>query len=320
MPGADVQIVDISSGPYDQDTCSTPKKAFLKNLADHGVNTIIRYYSDKNNTPCKNVTKEERALLHDHGFNLAIVYQYMGRTPGRYTKETGAKDGKFCIGRADEIKQPDGSAIYFGIDADTAIHNPEGVLQYFEQVNKAFKGRFKIGCYGAGTVCDQVLAKGLVAFTWVPEAPAWNGTRAFMNSGKWTFYQNKTDMTKSGLSKGHGIEVDTDIVNPKFDSVGAFDRQGTLIKYEKASVQAVADARRWVNRLSMPLFDKPGGTRIGHMCIARMVRVLAPAAESGWVSIDIDEDGQPNGFCEAKHLATLSNMPEWVSGCQPMPL
>lgn len=314
-----IQIIDISSGPFDKKTCSKPKTDFLKNLSDRGVKTIIRYYSDENNLPCKNVTKDERKLLHDSGFSLAIVYQFEGRTPGRYTKATGQKDSGTCLTKANAINQPDGSAIYFGIDADVGTHEPNGVLSYFDEINKAFGGRYQVGCYGAGSICKAVRQKGLVTFTWVPEAPAWSGTRDFMNDGDWTFYQNKTDMEKSGLSKGYGIEVDTDFINPKFDTIGAFDASGALVKYDKQEVNAIAQARRWVKPLRMPLLDKPQGREIGHMCVARSVRVL-DETQNGWAQIDIDEDGQANGYCEAKHLLPLNQMPVWIKGCQPMPL
>lgn len=314
-----VQIIDISSGPFsDHRTCSNPKAAFLQGLADHGINTIIRYYSDEDNLPCKNVTPHERKILHDHGFFLAIVYQFKGREPGRYSKQSGVKDAAFCLKRAKEMNQPEGSAIYFGIDADTGTHDLAGVLAYLDEINKAFNRRFLVGCYAAGTICKAVLEKGLATFTWVPEAPAWSGTRAFMNSGNWTFYQNKTDMKRSGLSKGHGIEVDTDIVNPKFDTIGAFDKDGTLVKYKQQDVEAIANARKWVNRLQMPLLDSPNGQPKGHMCIARMVHVLS--AENGWALVDIDEDGQSDGYCLEQHLSPLAQMPEWTSGCSPMPL
>jgi hypothetical protein len=315
-----VQIIDISSGPFDDlKACAKPKTLFLNGLVNHGINTVIRYYSDKNNTPCKNITLQERTLLHDYGFNVAIVYQYLGRTPGRYTKETGGKDAAFCLKRADEIKQPDGSAIYFGIDADTGTHDPAGVLHYLEEVQKTFRNRFQVGCYGAGAICKRALEHKLVTFTWVPEAPAWAGTKDFMNSGQWTLYQNKTDMVRSGLSRGHGIEVDTDIVNPNADTIGAFRRDGTIARYDKAEMQIIADGRKWANQLEVPLFDRPGGSQTGHVCIARMVRIL-DTLENGWVSIDTDEDGQPDGCCEAKYLSPLTNMPEWSRGCAPMPL
>ena len=314
-----VQIIDISSGPFDKETCSHPKPDFLRNLAERGIRTVIRYYSDQDNLPCKNISREERSLLHDFGFSVAIVYQFNGRAPGRYTKETGKKDARFCLTRAEEIGQPDGSAIYFGIDADTATHDPAGVIDYLVEVNRIFGGRFLIGCYGAGTICKKALDEELVALTWVPEAPAWSGTRDFMNSGRWTFYQNKTDMTLSKLSKGHGIEIDTDIVNPKFNTIGAFARDNSIVSYDASDVRAIADARKWVNQLKMPLFDSPGGSQIGHMCIARMVTVLSPLS-AGWVSIDIDEDGDPNGCCESRFLSPLAIMPRWMPGCAPMPL
>src|SRR4051794_15327352 len=205
---------------------------------------------------------------------------------GRYTAATGRKDAAFCLDRANEICQPDGSTIYFGIDADTAVHDPQGVLDYLTEVNAALAPRFAIGCYAAGKICELALNRRLVTFTWVPEAPAWSGTREFMNSGKWTFYQNKTDMRKSDLSRGHGIEVDTDIVNPANSTIGAFDRAGNLVSYPKEDLDAIATMRMWVNQKETTLFDRPGGSKVGHMCIARMVRVISKV-DANWVTIDI---------------------------------
>jgi hypothetical protein len=140
-----------------------------------------------------------------------------------------------------------------------------------------------------------------------------------MKDMTWTFYQNKTDMLKSGLSKDFGIKVDTDIVNPAVDTIGAFARDNSIVKYDAVELKAIADCRKWVKPLTMPIFDKPHGHMKGHMCIARMVRVLAQL-EPGWVSIDIDEDGDADGCCEARHLLPLESMPAWEGGCTPMAL
>lgn len=315
-----IQIIDISEGPFEDEVhCTGPKDRLLKNFADRGVNTIIRYYSDKNNTTCKNITPYERDILHGYGFNIAIVYQYQGRAPGRYNAAHGVADAELCLNKANEIKQPDGSAIYFGIDADASTHNPSDVVAYLDAVNKKFAGRFAIGCYGAGTVCRRALDHPYIAFTWVPEAPAWDGTQDFMNDKLWTFYQNKTDMTKSGLSDGRGYKVDTNFVNPKFDTIGAFRKDGTPVKYDRTEVGLIASQRKWVNISELPIFDRPHGTKVTHMCIARMVRVLSDI-DQDWVNVDIDEDGEANGVCEKKYLSPLDKMPKWTNVCSPVSL
>lgn len=320
MSTPSIQIVDLSEGPFDNHTdCSSPKQRFLQGLANHGIKTVIRYYSDQNNLPCKNITVQERQLLHSFGFSVAIVYQYNGRMPGRYTAATGRTDGAFCLGKANELRQPDGSALYFGIDADTAVHDPGGVIDYFTEINTILGARFRIGCYAPGAICAEAQKQKLVSYTWVPEAPAWSGTRDFINSGHWTMYQNKTDMRSSELSKGHGIDVDTDIVSPTSNTIGAFDQHGNIAMYAPADVQAIAAARMWVNQAQMPIFDAPGGHQIGHMCIARMVTVLA-RVNVDWVSVDINEDGRSEGVCQLRSLSPLQAMPAWTPGCTPIPL
>jgi hypothetical protein len=312
-----IEIIDISSGPFSDKKCSVPRSEFLKNLSERGIKTVIRYYSDKDNLPCKNITPRERALLHDYGFNVAIVYQYNGRAAGRYTRESGAKDALFCLSRATEINQPEGSAIYFGIDADN--HEPLGVIAYLAEVRKAFQGKFQVGCYGSGAVCKLALDQGVTDFTWIAEAPAWDGTRDFMNSGRWTIYQNKTDMKRTKLSLGGVLEIDTDILNPSFETMGAFAKDNSIVRHERTQLQTIVDKRRWVNDLSMLLFDKPGGVQVGHMCVARTVRIISDLGD-GWVSIDIDEDGDEDGCCKSASLSAFDKMPLWRKGCAPMDL
>lgn len=319
------QIVDIATGPYfDQNTCSQPKDAFYKSLVSNGVKTIIRYYSgitpgepiNNGGLACKNITREERAIIHAHGLSLAVVYQYEGRTPGRYSAETGTRDAKFCIERAKYLKQPEGSPIYFGIDSNTSDHPIDGVKRYLEKVREEFKGRYQIGCYGPGAVCAAV-APDIAKYTWIPESPAWEGTRDYMNKGNWTFYQNKSNVDLSTWTKPFAVRIDTNFLNPKFNTIGAFNKDGSIARYDKSEVARIAAKRMWVTAGQLPILDRPDGAPKGHMCIARIVHVVGEI-KNGWAAIDINEDGQVDGYCTATGLSPLSKMPEWHGPCVPM--
>ncbi|TLP64458.1 DUF1906 domain-containing protein [Parasedimentitalea maritima] len=297
-----------------RDGCTRPNHDFYETLAFAGVNTVIRYYSDQNNANlnCKNVTRRERDMLHEHGLALAIVYQFEGRSKNRFTGARGTQDAEFCLHRAQVIGQPSGSAIYFGVDSDAALNSDQGVTEYFQAVAQVFAGRFDIGIYAAGARCDLIQSAGLASRFWVPEAPAWLGTHAYMNSNRWHMFQNKTNIDLSAVTDGHGqkIHIDTNIVNPdQTRSIGAFNGDGSERLYDAQHLTSVVRAHYWVNRDRLPVYDFPGGAEVGHVCIARTVHVTS--SHGGWAEVDIDEDGLPEGYCQQDGLLPLNQMPKW---------
>ena len=330
-PDSRMHVIDMANAPFfDRDdvvrgldagnACTRPNHAFLEGLVNSGVDTVLRYYSDQNNAglTCKNVTRRERDLLHDHGLALAIVYQFEGHAKNRYTGQRATQDGAFCLERARVIGQPEQSTIYFGVDSDRGANTDQGVLDYFREIRRVFGGRFNVGIYAAGVRCELIRKAGLAKYFWVPEAPAWAGTRDFMNSGKWTVFQNKTNINNSRITAGMDpvLHIDTDIINPATtDTIGAFLRDGTLRRYDPARLHAIADARHWVTTGKLEVFDEPDGSVAGHICIARTVHVLEAGGEWAWV--DTDEDGIADGYCRQSALSPLSNMPKWRrTGCK----
>ena len=321
---ANAAFFDRTRGPTDltsTSACRQPNTLFYEVLANSGVDTVLRYYSDENNAglACKNVTRRERDLLHDHGLALAVVYQFNGRARDRYTGPRATRDARFCLDRARAIGQPEGSAIYFGVDSDAALNSDAGVIAYFQEVNRIFGGRYAVGIYAAGARCRLIRNAGLARYFWVPEAPAWAGTGDFMNSGDWTVFQNKTDINQSLMTSGLGqpIAIDTDIVNPaQGNTIGGFNRDGSIKTYDPARLRAVAEARHWVKEGKLELFEDPGAGGAGHLCIARTVRVLDISGDWAWV--DINEDGIADGYCRRAGLAPLAQMPTWKRGCSPM--
>lgn len=328
-----VHVIDMGNAPFfdrqdapagldGMNACTRPNHDFLSALSNSGIDTVIRYYSDENNAglSCKNVTRRERDVLGEHGLALTIVYQFEGRARNRYTGARAAQDAQFCLERARVLNQPAGSAIYFGVDSDAALNSDQGVLDYFREVNRIFAGRYRVGIYAAGARCDLIRRAGLAEFFWVPEAPAWAGTRDFMNSGQWTMYQNKTDIEKSWITRdmGQTLAIDTNMVNPlQGNTIGGFRVDGSEMTYDRRTLDTIAGARRWVTDGKLDILEEPDGAPVAHACVARMVHVLEEL--DGWALVDIDEDGFAEGYCRSSGLAPLSSMPAWRrAGCTPM--
>ncbi|MBP1853322.1 glycoside hydrolase domain-containing protein [Rhizobium halophytocola] len=326
-----LHIIDMANAAYfDRDqvpdgldgtnACRQVNDRFLANLRDRGVDTIIRYYSDRNNAGlnCKNITVRERDLLHDFDFAVGIVYQYNGRARDRYTMQTADHDSRFILERAKRIGQPEGSTIYIGVDSDRSLNTDENILAYFALLNARLTPQYRIGVYAAGSRCRLLKERGLASFFWIPEAPAWDGTQAFLNSGDWTFFQNKTEVGQSALTRdvGQAVRIDTSIVNPAAgNSIGAFKRDGTIKTYGAAKLETIAAHRKWVNVPRLEILDRPQGRPVGHSCVARTIHVLSES--DGWAEVDRDEDGLSDGYCRSGDLAPLAEMPRWKRGCVP---
>lgn len=307
VTNSNIQIVDTGHG-------TNPD--FLRPLAENGVRTIFRYYAQENNIPGKNITPYERDMIFDHGLSIAIVYQHQAYLSGRFTTATGTRDANFCLERAAEIRQPRGTTIFFGVDSDT--HSDASVLEYLTAVRRVIGNRYEIGCYGSGAHCVAALNAGLVSYTWVAEAPAWGGTRSFINSGRWTLYQNKTQIEDSPIMSAGGVPIDTNVLNPSFNTIGAFDRNGDRVGYDPMQVALNYERRMFVHATELNVRESPGGRVLSHMCIARTVHVLG--VENGWARIDTNEDGRADGYVSAEFLRPLHQMPAYVSGCQPLAL
>lgn len=301
-----IQIVDTGHGT---------NATFLRGLADNGVKTIIRYYAQENNLPGKNITPRERDMIFDHGLSVAIVYQWEAYRPGRFNPEMGRRDADFCMQRAAEINQPHGSAIFFAVDNDS--HTREDVMSYLAAVKRRLDGRFQIGCYGSGHQCDAVINDGSATMAWIAEAPAWRGTREFINSRRWHIYQNKTQIESNPHMSAGGVPIDANILNSRYDSIGAFDRSGAIVRYDSATVRQIYDRRMFVTATQLNIRERPrpNGRVISHVCVARTVHVLS--IRNGWAEIDLDEDGRADGYCSAEFLVPVHQMPAYVRGCTP---
>lgn len=316
-PGAPPNMATVSGGGSSKvqivDTGHGTNATFLRALADNGVKTIFRYYAQGNNLPGKNITARERDMIFDHGLSIAIVYQWEAYRPGRFNPAAGREDARFCMERAAEIGQPHGSAIFFAVDNDS--HSREDVVAYLEAVKRTLDGRFQIGCYGSGYQCAGVIDAGCATMAWIAEAPAWRGSREFINSRRWHIFQNKTQIESNRYMSAGGIPIDTDILNSRYDSIGAFDRHGSVVRYDSATVRQIYDRRMFVTATQLNIRERPHGRVTSHVCVARTVHVLS--IENGWARLDLDEDGRADGYCSAEFLVPLHQMPAYVRGCTP---
>jgi hypothetical protein len=245
----------------------------LKNL---GVKVIIRYYALKPqpDLPEKIIHKAEADAILNSGLSLAISYQYFNGNIETFTPERAKADVASCVKRADEIGQPKGSAIYFGVDAGWDSESDiKKVLDYFSTLNKEVheknQDRFSIGIYGSGLMCERMRTAGYAKFFWIAGlSDGWPGRTHFVKGSKWNLYQNVLEFPVGS------VKVDTDVVNPNAAAIGSFHRPSPgspAVMDGPIDNQVVLNVQRFVKGNGHVLLDKPGGTVLRKLAASKMV-------------------------------------------------
>jgi hypothetical protein len=189
----------------------------LDDLKDQGVECIIRYIST-NTAGSKVVKPAEARAIAAAGLKLALVFEVWGGVNnfahGDIDGDSGASHGDFARQWAANVGAPDNTIIWFAIDTDcTPGQYQQLVKPYLMAARTALQGKYRIGVYGCGYVCDQARADGLVDGTWLAQSMGFNGSRACRAAGRWTLLQGP-ETTLEGLS------IDTNEANG--DDYGAF--------------------------------------------------------------------------------------------------
>jgi len=287
-----------------------------KQIADAGITTVMRFYTrlanfDHGAYQNTALSKTELKALEDQGLAIATVFQYFSGGIGRTFHEPSKKlyDVRDALKNADIVKQPEGSAIYFGADFDLGIgdrkKNITAVKKYFEHAqNEVSKSGRKIGVYGCGRTCEVLAEEKWDMYYWISASVGYWHTAEFFNSGNWHLFQTKTEVTRP-----YG-EIDTNILNPKFTSFGQWRSNGSAVIEPAAVSQSVLDARRFVAPRRMQLFSDPTrpeqtgitleGIDRARTLSGRPVRVICQQGDA--VGVSLDEAATQRGYCRASDL------------------
>lgn len=237
----------FSSFPAIIDASAHIDGAKAKALKTRGVKTVFRYYSHlPPSLPEKDLQPEEASIILGEGLSLGVVFQHYNNCYRTFENKWGKEDAEQALRMAAALKQPAGSAIYFGVDGDWPWASMlEQVVAYFEDVHKVFEGSgYKVGIYSNGCTCNVIREKGLASYFWLSGSTGHSGTQAFYNSGLWTMYQNALDITLADAKLG----VDTNLLNPAANGVfGQFDATSTASAAHPAGLAAsLLGGRRFV--------------------------------------------------------------------------
>jgi len=290
------EIIDVASDVTD----------FARGLANAGVKTVIRYYNNRNTSvhPSKCLTQRELNALHDAGLSVAVVFEQNAGAGGSIddlTAETGARDAKRALDLAAGLEQPERSAIYFAVDFDfTSSSDLQQITDYFSEVNRTLTGKYRVGVYGTGFVCQHVKDnKKLAELIWLAAGTKQTGTEQALRAGNFTLFQRDFDQT----SKIGGFDYDASIFNSSFSDFGQFTASGVLATPRGVGTAALfkVTARSGLNLRAGPSDAFP---------ILKTVPVdtmlTGIGREGDWIKVDLEGDGHADGFMFEHFLQAVS--------------
>jgi hypothetical protein len=335
----------------------TPNNAakFAARLSAQNIKVVVRYFARKPQPGLRekimasdgNIVDgvREPTILIRHGISIVSLYQYRNNLAAKFlngledtgsAKAEAAADIKAALEQAKLVEQPEGSAIYFGVDfnasksaqsvqrrngnGNTAPNRDvvDAVLEYFRAINRTVGQSYAIGVYGNGFVNRILRDEKLVSYNWISASRAHAETADFYNRGQWHLFQNQIDrrwFAASGKCSA-GLDLDTNVQNPEVSNIGAWGAGNV----DAGRTKTIFDQRRFVLRATSVFRESGGGGGlIERACkadsrIARNGNVRIIAQSGGWASADIDEDGKADGFVvNADLTADLATMPPWHS-------
>jgi hypothetical protein len=233
-------------------------------------------------------------------------------------EEDARLDGYAAVTQAKEImKQPPGTAIYFGVDFDLNKDRQENVITYFRIIKKLVTDAgYVMGVYGNGAIGDLLRGENpsgekLVEYVWLTASPAHAGSARTYNVKHWDLLQTRTD-TAWAIS-GKKVELDTNIQNPESTDVGFWNKAASSVVSHDRNV-AVQSARRFVCEGRPAVVDDQGKPITAKACTTTfgiVVRMFEMNASKTLVRVDCDEDGNADGWMKVKDLS--AKRPLWAN-------
>ncbi|HSI41968.1 MAG TPA: TIGR02594 family protein [Xanthobacteraceae bacterium] len=277
---------------------------YAQSLADAGVRTVIRYYNNRNGPahPTKCLTAPELAALHGAGLSVAVVFEQRGGADGEIgdlSPANGTRDGTRALALATALGQPHGSGIYFAVDWDY-VQPPHlsQIAGYFTNARAALGGAYTTGVYGSGLLGRRLRNAGLVEHIWLA-ASGWSGVQAALAAGDWSLYQQSHNL----LSPIGGFRYDGNVVNAAQANFGQF---GPAAPLDTPRGEGSAALFRVIARSGLNLRAGPGETFRVFTSLPADTMVTGLGTEGAWTSVDLDGDGQVDGYVFSSFLKAVS--------------
>lgn len=140
-----------------------------------GQEGVSRYltWPDTTFNKAKQIFKPEYDLLIGSGFTVVLNWEWQKGT-WREGFAGGRRDGAEARRQADALGYPADCIVVQSVDTDALPSEYPTAFAYQDGFNQGF-GRGPEGCYGEGTLVDQMFDRGLIRVGWSTLATSWGG-------------------------------------------------------------------------------------------------------------------------------------------------
>jgi hypothetical protein len=242
----------------------------LAHSANFGVLSIYQYYS---NSELKYIGKGKL------GNRVIVLKDRDCREPANppHTAEEEAKlDADAALNQAEKepVKQPAGTAIYFGVDFDFDDRDAglaKRMLTYFKVISEKVRSKgYLVGAYGNGAALALLMneerigevmneRRKYIDLAWLNPSRGHRGAVEFFNGGQWDIFQTRIAL-RFVSTRGKWLEVDTDVQNAKDPNkyIGFWRREGVYKVEEQRTKEIYAQRRFSCDGISL-IRTAPGG-------------------------------------------------------------
>lgn len=314
----------------DQGPRSDPNSEVSQLLAKRFA--ILSVYQFYNGSTAKLFGKQGENSLPDQNCNPAPA-------GGRSATDEAGLDANAALAQARALGQPQGSAIYFGMDFE---YNPTSdgaeierrIIAYFTELNRQLRpAGYRVGVYGNGYVLDLLLSRQLAEFAWISASASFHQTSSFYSSGKWHLFQHEVDTEWFGQANGSGctlgLKLDANVQNPlNPDSyIGFWDAQGPFT-VNPIFNELIANDRRFVCDgdavIRRTATSKASDATQAKACKNRKIEAVKPVAGYAYsvvvgqrsddmIEVDVDDDGSFDGWTALSNLTPdFRAKPGWI--------
>ncbi len=309
----------LSGFPLITDTAQRLDVAKAKALYKHGARTVFRYYSHlPPSLPGKDLQPEEAKIILGEGLSIGSVFQHYNNCFRTFENAWGREDAEQALRMAEAAGQPDGSAIYFGVDADwpySAMRDP--ILKYFEDVKRVFDAaNIAVGVYSNGCICNAIREKGFAQYFWLSGSTGHSGTQAFYNTGQWTMFQNALDIKPAEV----GFGVDTNLANPSTNGFfGQWNDRGAMQASHLAGDVQMAFLSRGFLRANTDIKASADAASATLVSLKKDQNVRRVSKSGDWEQL-VTQEGGPRGasatftgWAPSSALAPMDRFPDNTS-------
>ncbi|GAA4881659.1 hypothetical protein GCM10023310_72100 [Paenibacillus vulneris] len=158
---------------------------------NQGYTFVGRYLADQNSW--KRLSPSEAQVLSDVGLYIISFFErYTDRV--REGSIAGKEDGKLALQYAKEVKQTEGSTIYFCVDYDAQPNDYNAIEAYLRAADKEIDG-YELGVYGSYAVVKEMYERGVCKK--LAQTVAWSRGKRYENA---CFYQAQIDTLVNGMN------------------------------------------------------------------------------------------------------------------------